>query len=68
MDVKKIIKSAKKEEDEKVGFSLKIPRETKKKLQEICNKEKVSMNALIVATIEEMIEEESKQAQEVSKI
>lgn len=58
MDKSSIIKSAKGHEEEKVGFSLKLPKNLKDQLQEVSEKESVSMNALIVATLQAMINDE----------
>lgn len=58
MDRKSIIQSAKGHEEEKVGFSLKLPKGLKDQLQEVSDKEKVSMNALIVATLQAMMDDE----------
>ena len=57
MDKKSIIQSARGHDEEKVGFSLKLPKGLKDQLQEVSNKENVSMNALIVATLQAMIED-----------
>ena len=58
MDRNSIIQSARGHEEEKVGFSLKLPKGLKDQLQEVSDKEKVSMNALIVATLQAMIDDE----------
>ncbi len=58
MDRSSIIKSAKRHEEEKVGFSLKLPKNLKDQLQEVSEKELVSMNALIVATLQAMLDDE----------
>jgi len=55
MDKSSIIKSARGQEEEKVGFSLKLPKNLKNQLQALSEKESVSMNALIVATLQSMI-------------
>lgn len=57
MDRNSIIQSARGHEEEKVGFSLKLPKGLKDQLQEVSDKEKVSMNALIVATLQAMIDD-----------
>lgn len=58
MDRKSIIQAARGQEEEKVGFSLKLPKGLKDKLQEVSEKENVSMNALIVATLQAMLDDE----------
>lgn len=58
MDKKSIIQAARGQEEEKVGFSLKLPKGLKDKLQEVSEKENVSMNALIVATLQAMLDDE----------
>ena len=57
MDRSRIIKSAK-QDDEKVGFSLKLPSRLKDELQNLSKEESVSMNALIVATLESLINDD----------
>ncbi len=58
MDRKSIIQAARGQEEEKVGFSLKLPKGLKDRLQEVSEKENVSMNALIVATLQAMLDDE----------
>lgn len=58
MDKSRIIKSAKRQDEEKVGFSLKLPKSVKDQLQTLSEKESVSMNALIVAALQSMIDDE----------
>ena len=58
MNKKKILSTLKKQEEEKVGFSLKLPVSLKEQLQKLSETENVSMNALIVATLESMINDE----------
>ena len=54
MDKANIIKLAKGAEEEKIGFSLKLPKSLKDQLQEVSEEENVSMNALIVAALQSM--------------
>lgn len=58
MDKNSIIKSLKGLDDEKVGFSLKLPVSLKNELQELCEKENISMNGLIVATVQSFINDD----------
>jgi len=58
MDKNNIIKSLKGQDEEKVGFSLKLPKSLKEELHSLCEKESVSMNALIVATLQSLINDE----------
>jgi hypothetical protein len=58
MDKNSIIKSVKRQEEEKVAFSLKIPASVKEQLQIISDNESVSMNSLIVATLQSFIDDE----------
>lgn len=58
MDKDGIIKSVKRQEEDKVAFSLKLPASLKDKLQEISEKESVSMNSLIVAVLQSFINDE----------
>ena len=58
MNKNKIIQSVKRQEEEKVGFSLKLPASLKNQLQKVAEAESISMNALIVATLQSMIDDE----------
>lgn len=58
MNKNKIIKSVKRQEEEKVGFSLKLPASLKDQLQRLAESESISMNSLIVATLQSMIDDE----------
>lgn len=58
MDKKSIIESVKRQEEEKVGFSLKLPSSLKDQLQSLAESEKISMNALIVATMQSLLDDE----------
>ena len=58
MDRNKIVSTVKRQEEEKVGFSLKLPISVKEELQKISEKENISMNSLIVATLQSMIDDE----------
>lgn len=58
MDKNSIIKSVKRQEEEKVGFSLKLPSSLKDQMQSIAERESVSMNSLIVATLQSFIDDE----------
>jgi len=58
MDKSNIIKSLKGQDEEKVGFSLKLPKSLKEELHSLCEKESVSMNALIVATLQSLVNDE----------
>jgi len=58
MDKKSIIQAVKQQEEEKVGFSLKLPAGLKDELQRVATEESISMNALIVATLQSMVNDE----------
>ena len=58
MDKSKIIKSVKRQEEEKVAVSLKLPASLKEQLQKIGEQESISMNALIVATLHSMVDDD----------
>lgn len=58
MDRKKIIESVKRQDEEKIGFSLKMPVSMKQRLQRISEKDSISMNALIVATLDSFINDD----------
>ncbi len=58
MDKNKIVKSVKRQEEEKVAVSLKLPASLKEQLQKLGEKESISMNALIVATLHSLIDDD----------
>jgi hypothetical protein len=58
MDKNSIIQAVKQQEEEKVGFSLKLPAGLKDELQKIASDESISMNALIVATLQSLVNDE----------
>ena len=58
MDKNSIIKFVKRQDEEKVAFSLKLPASLKDQLQEISEKESISMNALIVAALNSFIDDD----------
>ena len=58
MNRNKIVSAVKRQEEEKVAFSLKLPISVKEELQRISEKESISMNSLIVATLQSMIDDE----------
>lgn len=58
MDKNSIIKSVKRQEEEKVAFSLKLPATLKEQLQTLAEKESISMNALIVASLQSLMDDE----------
>jgi hypothetical protein len=58
MDKNKIIKSVKRQEEEKVAVSLKLPASLKEQLQMLGEKESISMNSLIVATLHSLIDDD----------
>lgn len=58
MDKNKIIKSVKRQEEEKVAVSLKLPASLKEQLQKLGEKESISMNSLIVATLQSLIDDD----------
>lgn len=58
MDKNKIIKSVKRQEEEKVAVSLKLPATLKVELQKLAEKESISMNSLIVATLHSLIDDD----------
>lgn len=69
MDKNNIIRSLKGLDDEKVGFSLKLPVSLKNELQELCEKENISMNGLIVATVQSFINDDcGQQTKEMKKV
>jgi len=67
MDKSNIIKSLKGQDEEKVGFSLKLPKSLKEELHSLCEKESVSMNALIVATLQSLVNDECGKSLKVAK-
>lgn len=67
MDKSNIIKSLKGQDEEKVGFSLKLPKSLKEELHSLCEKESVSMNALIVATLQSFVNDECGKSLKVAK-
>lgn len=58
MDKSKIIKAVKRQEEEKVAVSLKLPASLKEQLQTVGEKESISMNSLIVATLQSFIDDD----------
>lgn len=58
MDKKSIIKSVKRQEEEKVAFSLKLPASLKDQLQILAESESISMNSLIIATLQSFIDDD----------
>lgn len=58
MDKNSIIKSVKRQEEEKVAVSLKLPASLKDQLQAIAEKESISMNSLIVAVIQSFLDDD----------
>ena len=67
MNRNKIVSTVKRQEEEKVGFSLKLPISLKEELQKISEKESISMNSLIVATLQSMIDDECGQQLLIAK-
>ena len=67
MNRNKIVSTVKRQEEEKVGFSLKLPISVKEELQKISEKESISMNSLIVATLQSMIDDECGQQLLIAK-
>ena len=67
MNRNKIVSAVKRQEEEKVGFSLKLPISVKEELQKISEKENISMNSLIVATLQSMIDDECGQQLLIAK-
>ena len=67
MDKSNIIKSLKGQDEEKVGFSLKLPKSLKEELHSLCEKESVSMNALIVATLQSLVNDECGKSLKLAK-
>jgi predicted transcriptional regulator len=68
MDKNRIIKSVKRQEEEKVAVSLKLPASLKDQLQTIAEKESISMNSIIVAVIQSFIDDDcGKKLQEASR-
>ena len=62
MNRNKIVSAVKRQEEEKVGFSLKLPISVKEELQKISE-----MNSLIVATLQSMIDDECGQQLLIAK-
>lgn len=58
MDKSSIIKSVQGQDEEKVGFSLKLPKSLKEDLQSLCEEKSISMNAVIVATLQSLINDD----------
>lgn len=58
MDRNKIVSSVKRQEEEKIGFSLKLPISLKEQLQTLAESESISMNSLIVTTLQSMMSDE----------
>lgn len=58
MDKNSIIKSVKRQDEEKVAFSLKLPASLKDQLQEISDKASISMNGLIVASLQSFVDDD----------
>ena len=58
MNRKKIIATVKAQEEEKVPFSLKLPASLKEDIQSLAEKESVSMNSLIVVTLQSLINDD----------
>ncbi|PNV82015.1 MAG: hypothetical protein C0627_12125 [Sulfurimonas sp.] len=58
MNRKKIIATVKSQEEEKVPFSLKLPASLKEDIQSLAEKESVSMNSLIVVTLQSLINDD----------
>lgn len=54
---KKVVKLAKGQDEEKVGISLKVPKNLKDRLYVFSEQEDVSMNALITSCIELMLDD-----------
>lgn len=59
MNKNKIVSKVKRQEEEKVGFSLKIPASLKDELQRLAESENISMNSLIVTTLQSLIDDDS---------
>lgn len=58
MNKKSIIQSVKRQEEEKVAFSLKLPASVKEQLHKTAENESISMNSLIVATLQSMLDDD----------
>ncbi len=58
MDMNSIVKSVQGQDEEKVGFSLKLPISLKEELQSFCEEKSISMNSLIVATLQSLLNDE----------
>lgn len=58
MDMNTIIKSVQGQDEEKVGFSLKLPKSLKEELQTLCEDKSISMNGLIVATLQSLVRDD----------
>ena len=58
MDKNSIVKSVQGQDEEKVGFSLKLPISLKEELQSFCEEKSISMNALIVATLNSLMNDD----------
>ena len=68
MDKNKIVKSVKRQEEEKVAVSLKLPASLKAQLQKIGEEESIAMNSLIVATLQSMVDDECGKQLRAAKI
>ena len=58
MDKNRIITAVKRQEEEKVAVSLKLPKSLKEQIQVLADSENISMNSLIVATLHSMIDDD----------
>jgi hypothetical protein len=58
MNKKKIIAMVKSQEEEKVPFSLKLPVSLKAQIQALSESESISMNSLIVTTLQSLINDD----------
>jgi len=67
MNKNKILSKVKRLEEEKVGFSLKIPVSLKNDLQNLAENEKISMNSLIVMTLQSLLDDDSGKQLQVAK-
>ncbi|MDK9694213.1 MAG: hypothetical protein OEL19_08220 [Sulfurimonas sp.] len=58
MNRTKIIATVKSQEEDKVPFSLKLPASLKEEIQTLAEKESISMNSLVVATLQSLINDD----------
>jgi hypothetical protein len=58
MRLENIIANAKKQEEEKMGYSFKIPITLKKEFENMCKKHKITMSSMLIGMIENAVVED----------